>query len=192
VVGLDHVVGEALAAALTRRGWRASWRHPEEFGPDPVPGVVVLDLLSGAEAVAELSTLVAGLGAERVVAVATMTSDCLALDGRADAWVAEDASLTDLAAAVEGAAPAARRPSRDAGSDRQVQLTSREQQILAQLLQGGGTVGMASRLGISERTVRVHLQNVLDKLGVHSRAEAAVWAIRAGIAPANAGNRASS
>jgi DNA-binding NarL/FixJ family response regulator len=41
---------------------------------------------------------------------------------------------------------------------------------------------MAAALGISEYTVRKHIQNLLAKLGVHSRLQAAAYAARMGIA----------
>jgi DNA-binding NarL/FixJ family response regulator len=57
-------------------------------------------------------------------------------------------------------------------------LTTRERQCLALLAEGQGTTAMAHRLGISATTVRTHVQAVLNKLGVHSRLEAASLAVR--------------
>jgi DNA-binding NarL/FixJ family response regulator len=42
---------------------------------------------------------------------------------------------------------------------------------------------IASRLLISERTVRTHVSNVLGKLGLASRTQAALWAVREGLVP---------
>jgi PAS domain S-box-containing protein len=56
--------------------------------------------------------------------------------------------------------------------------TRRELDVLSLLAEGLGTDRIAARLGLSSATVRNHVQNVLLKLGAHSRAEAVVMAIR--------------
>jgi two-component system nitrate/nitrite response regulator NarL len=58
----------------------------------------------------------------------------------------------------------------------QVQLTSREKEVLGHIAEGERTRQIARSLGISEATVRTHVQNMLSKLGVHSRLEAAIVA----------------
>ncbi|MBM7772831.1 two-component system nitrate/nitrite response regulator NarL [Actinokineospora baliensis] len=57
-------------------------------------------------------------------------------------------------------------------------LTPRERQCLALLVEGASTVAMQRRMGISSTTVRTHIQALLTKLGVHSRLEAASFAVR--------------
>jgi two-component system, NarL family, nitrate/nitrite response regulator NarL len=57
-------------------------------------------------------------------------------------------------------------------------LTGRERQCLALLVEGLDTAGIARRLAVSQATVRAHVQSVLTKLGVHSRLEAASFAVR--------------
>jgi len=60
-------------------------------------------------------------------------------------------------------------------------LTPREQQV-AQLLAGGLTnKEIAQRLGITEHTVKFHLNGLLRKLGVSTRTEAVVQAARLGL-----------
>ena len=58
------------------------------------------------------------------------------------------------------------------------QLTPREREVLALLAQGASSPDMARRLGISPNTLRTHVQSVLTKLQVHSRLEAATFAVR--------------
>jgi len=58
------------------------------------------------------------------------------------------------------------------------QLTQREREVLALLARGTTSAEMARRLGISPNTLRTHVQSVLTKLQVHSRLEAASFAIR--------------
>ncbi len=57
-------------------------------------------------------------------------------------------------------------------------LTGRERECLMLLVEGLDTAAMVQRLGVSRTTVRTHLQAVLTKLGVHSRLEAASFAVR--------------
>jgi DNA-binding NarL/FixJ family response regulator len=60
-------------------------------------------------------------------------------------------------------------------------LTKREKEILALLTGGADNNAIAQALVISPGTARTHIQNVLNKLGVHSRLEAAAFVIRNGI-----------
>jgi two-component system, NarL family, nitrate/nitrite response regulator NarL len=58
------------------------------------------------------------------------------------------------------------------------QLTPRELEVLEMLAQGAGGGEIARRLGVSPNTVRTHVQGILSKLQVHSRLEAAAFAVR--------------
>ncbi|HXF74161.1 MAG TPA: response regulator transcription factor [Actinomycetota bacterium] len=58
------------------------------------------------------------------------------------------------------------------------QLTQRERQVLALLAAGATGREIAARLSISTNTVRTHVQSILTKLQVHSRLEAAVFAMK--------------
>jgi two-component system, NarL family, nitrate/nitrite response regulator NarL len=57
-------------------------------------------------------------------------------------------------------------------------LTAREQEILEQIANGMSNKRIAQALDISEGTVKVHVKHLLKKLNLHSRTEAAVWALR--------------
>ena len=61
------------------------------------------------------------------------------------------------------------------------QLTYRELDVLGLLAEGVRGEEIATRLSISRNTVRTHVQNILTKLQVHSRLEAATFAVRHGI-----------
>lgn len=69
-------------------------------------------------------------------------------------------------------------PRRDTATDK---LTPREREILALVGRGMSNPEIADRLVIAENTVKVHLRNILDKLQVHSRAQAAAIAAQAGL-----------
>lgn len=60
-------------------------------------------------------------------------------------------------------------------------LTDRELECLGLLTEGMDTEMMSRELGVSRTTVRSHVQAVLNKLGVHSRLEAASMAVRFGL-----------
>jgi DNA-binding NarL/FixJ family response regulator len=64
---------------------------------------------------------------------------------------------------------------------RMAMLTRRQRQVLALLTQGADNEAIAQALVISPQTARTHIQNVLGKLGVHSRLEAAAFVMRNGI-----------
>jgi DNA-binding NarL/FixJ family response regulator len=63
-------------------------------------------------------------------------------------------------------------------------LTPREREVLVFVAQGKSNRDIAHALVISERTARTHVSNLLLKLGLASRTQAAVWAIREGFVPA--------
>lgn len=74
-----------------------------------------------------------------------------------------------------------RRRERDDAFRQMAKLTKREREILALLTDGADNNVIAQALVISPGTARTHIQNVLGKLGVHSRLEAAAFVIRNGI-----------
>jgi DNA-binding NarL/FixJ family response regulator len=59
-------------------------------------------------------------------------------------------------------------------------LTARESQVLELLARGASSTEIAAELSVSANTVRSHVQNILTKLQVHSRLEAAAFAVRYG------------
>ncbi|MNR37694.1 Nitrate/nitrite response regulator protein NarL [compost metagenome] len=56
-------------------------------------------------------------------------------------------------------------------------LTDRERQVLKMIAGGLSNKMIGNKLGITEGTVKVHVKNLLHKLGLRSRVEAAVWAL---------------
>ncbi|WP_223545125.1 two-component system response regulator NarL [Pseudomonas sp. A-B-19] len=70
-------------------------------------------------------------------------------------------------------AQALRAPARQAV----VELTERERQVLKTIAGGFSNKVIGHKLGITEGTVKVHVKNLLHKLGLRSRVEAAVWAM---------------
>ena len=93
-----------------------------------------------------------------------------ALYGR---MVISDSLTGALAQALRGESVTA---TRDAA-----QLTERERDILSCLAAGMSNKLVARELNITEGTVKVHVKNLLTKLNVRSRVEAAVWAVEHGL-----------
>jgi len=71
----------------------------------------------------------------------------------------------------------------DEGDDVLEELTAREREVLMLLADGHSQTEIAGNLYISTKTVGTHIQRVLAKLGVHSRAQAVAVAHRAGVVP---------
>jgi DNA-binding NarL/FixJ family response regulator len=168
------------------------------------PHVVLMDMsmpvLDGLEATRRLRTRAPE---SRVVMLTMHAEERLVADARmagAVGFVVKDASTDEVVAAVQ-AAHAGRQvlsmPARDAApildpkprattADRVVgqdgpQLTDRERQLLQLLADGRTPKQAADALGISPKTVRNHLTKVYAKLGVESRSQAIVEALRHGI-----------
>lgn len=74
----------------------------------------------------------------------------------------------------EGAAP----PSAEPGGDG---LTEREREVLRLIAQGLNNRQIAETMIISEKTVKTHVSNVLSKLGLEDRTQAAIWALKHGL-----------
>jgi DNA-binding NarL/FixJ family response regulator len=69
-------------------------------------------------------------------------------------------------------------------------LTERETEVLRLMAQGRANKEIARSLNISEKTVKVHVSNILSKLGVQSRTQATLYAIRVGLVSAGSSDTA--
>lgn len=159
-----------------------------------LPDVVLMDLhmphVGGIEATRQIVARHPGV---RVVAMTSFSEServNAALSAGAAGYVLKDADAMEVGRAVQAAyagqvhldpvvARALTRAmvtSTDSGA-----LTSRERDILVLVAQGLSNQDIADRLVISERTARSHVSSILTKLGVASRTQAALWAIREGL-----------
>jgi DNA-binding CsgD family transcriptional regulator len=177
VISHRRATRDALAYTCRRRGIDATVAEPHGALP-PATKAILLDLCGLRPQIAEY---IAQSHDVRVLGYGVPSGATLPVP--LDGWIGEDASIADLCAAlVDGPAsrarPAPRLPTPIADS-----LTPREQGVLRALLEGGDTVALAERLQISPHTVRTHVQNLLAKLGVTSRAEAVALALRTGLVP---------
>ena len=121
-----------------------------------------------------------------------------ALEAGASGYLLKDADVDEVAAAIRAAhrgemqldAAVARRLLSSLGvtsyRDATVQLTDRELEVLRLVGAGRANKEIAARLDISERTARTHVSNILRKLGLASRTQAALWAVREGLVEVDA------
>jgi NarL family two-component system response regulator LiaR len=115
-----------------------------------------------------------------------------AMQAGAVGYLLKDTSKEDLAAAIRAAAAGRGTISPEAAEalagDHEAlaasgsELTERERGVLALLAQGLSNKGIAAQLNISEYTVRNHVSQIIAKLGVANRSEAAVLAVQRGMA----------
>jgi DNA-binding NarL/FixJ family response regulator len=109
-----------------------------------------------------------------------------ALDAGASAYLTKDASAQELTRAIL-AVHAGRRYLPPAlasllrGRISADQLTPREVEVLRLLADGLSNKEIAARLNIAEKTVRIHLTHIFDKLGVGDRTQAVLTALRRGL-----------
>jgi NarL family two-component system response regulator LiaR len=158
------------------------------------PAVVLMDLvmpkLDGVEAMRELNRRVPGT---RVIILTSYIDDdrlLPAIRAGAAGYLLKNAEPQDLARAIRTAAAgealidpsvAARlveRLAQDEGRDDYESLTTREREVLELIGRGFANKRIALELGIAEKTVKTHVSNLLGKLGVADRTQAALYASR--------------
>jgi DNA-binding NarL/FixJ family response regulator len=163
----------------------------------PMPDVVLMDLqMPRMDGVAATAAIVRAHPQVKVVVLTSfgeVERVHAALAAGAAGYVLKDADPAEVATAITAAA--AGEVHLDAAVARQLarrmaapqtgltSLTTREREILALVAQGHSNRDIADRLVISERTARTHVSNVLSKLQLSSRTQAALLAIREGLIP---------
>ena len=163
------------------------------------PDVALMDLLMpGMDGVTAIAAITQRHPEIEVVAMTSFTQADLvhgALQAGAAGYLLKDAEADEVAAAIRAACRGevhlnpviAKQLTRSlvVPKPRTVDsLTDREREVLVLVAQGLSNQEIADSLVISERTARTHVSNILGKIGVASRTQAALLAIREGIAPA--------
>jgi DNA-binding NarL/FixJ family response regulator len=158
------------------------------------PDVVVMDLrMAGVDGVTATRTIRNELPEVRVVALTSSLEDrdvADAIRAGATGYVHKDSRGPELLQAIRAAAAGRVHltPEAAAGLARSISpetaaesLSPRETEVLRLVVDGRGNKQIATELGISEKTVKGHMGNIFQKLGVTSRTQAAMIAIRRGI-----------
>jgi two-component system, NarL family, response regulator LiaR len=158
------------------------------------PDIVLMDLLmpvlGGVEATATIRREMPDV---EVIALTSVLEDKSVVDAvRAGAigYLLKDTESDELIRAIKAAAAgqvqlspkAAARLMREVRTpDNPETLTDRETDVLRLLAMGQANKEIAQTLSIGEKTVKTHVSNVLAKLGVTSRTQAALYAVRIGL-----------
>jgi two-component system nitrate/nitrite response regulator NarL len=191
ILGDDHAIFlDALASVLTQHGYEvgAVARSPQEMVAlvrHQLPDCCLVDRsdlgtirdASQSATVVVLSADADPQAAERVIAAGA--TGYLHQSRGVEVLVTALERILDGERVVDLPGGGARRPRAATQADTlAAALTQREWECLALLVAGLDTTAMMRELGVSRTTVRTHLQAVLSKLCVHSRLEAASFAVR--------------
>jgi DNA-binding CsgD family transcriptional regulator len=177
----DAAAGQAIAFACARRGLVVTVAEVGQVEADGSE-VLIFDLRAEGGASVEELARAADLSGRRMIAIGELPEEGVAR--HLATRLGLDADIGQLIAAVSGSDRSSPTPVAITAPEPDL-LTAREHQVIRLLLTGLGAEGIAAHLGIAPNTVRTHLQNILSKLDVSSRAEAAAWALGAGLEPAH-------
>ena len=173
-------------------------RMVEELAPD----VVVMDLnmpgMTGVEATRQIAS-VAPLARVLVLTISDQDADVMdAILAGACGYLLKDASIGDLMQGIRSASVGeslisptiaskvlqrirASSPLPDIAARIQTQLSDREIEVLKLIANGRDNADIAGQLYISPKTVKNHISNILMKLQIDNRIQAAVYAVRSGL-----------
>lgn len=190
VVAGDHVRAEYVTLlarlGLRTQGFVSAAEASIRLGPR-APAVAVLEVEDGGCALLHELRDRYGPDAAVVLVSADRTTPADAVAGfliGADDYAAETMDADEFLARVRRLVERTRRSAKPTADLRLLDsLTERERQVLALTTEGLSQKQVATTLGISIKTVGAHMQNLLSRLGVHSRIEAVALAARAGGMP---------
>jgi two-component system, NarL family, response regulator LiaR len=178
-----QVVGEA-------QDGREALAMARELKPDVVLMDLLMPVMDGLESIKAIRT---ELPEVEVIALTSVLEDASvtgAVRAGAIGYLLKDTDSEELSRAIKAAAAgrvhlapeAAARLMREVRApDSPEALTDREAEVLRLLARGKANKQIASNLYVSEKTVKAHVSSILMKLGVQSRTQAALYAVRAGL-----------
>jgi two-component system, NarL family, response regulator LiaR len=202
-----HFFREGLRNVLTSEGIAvvgeaADARGAVALARELAPDVVVIDLnmpdTSSVEAIREI--VADRPGAHIVVLTVSVDENDgrEALSAGARGYLLKDAKTSEIAGAIRQAAAdqgvvsgeimralVAQMPSKEQVSERETYdaqaLTARELDVLRLLAEGADNAAIGEALSISKHTVKQYVTNILEKLELQNRVQAAVYAVRTGV-----------
>jgi len=160
------------------------------------PDVILMDLVmpgrDGIEAIADIKHSIPHV---KIIVLTTFQDEArvnAAIEAGADGYLLKDADGDELIQAIhtvrQGDMPLHPHVARHLvrGTAKYEEggagpLTKRQKEVLQLVARGLNNKSVAQDLNISEGTVKVHISNILSRLNVSCRTEAAVWAIRTGL-----------
>jgi two-component system NarL family response regulator len=166
-----------------------------EHAPDIVLMDINMPVMTGVEATREIARLAP---LTRVVVLTISDSDGDVIDAilaGAYGYLLKDSSIDELLRGIDAAAggdslmsPAVAtklvqriRASSASPSTPRAELSERELDVLRLIANGNDNASIAAALHISPKTVKNHISNILMKLGISNRIQAAVYAVRSGL-----------
>jgi two-component system, NarL family, response regulator LiaR len=180
-----EVVGEAANGV-------EALRLVHELAPDVVLMDLLMPVMDGIAATAAIRKEAPGT---EVIALTSVLEDAAvtgAVRAGAIGYLLKDTESAELVRAIRAAAngqvqlspQALARLMREVRAPESPEtLTERETEVLRLLAQGHSNKEIARDLTIGEKTVKTHVSNILSKLGVPSRTQAALYAVRIGLVP---------
>jgi two-component system nitrate/nitrite response regulator NarL len=199
VIGDDHSVFlDAMSAVLEQRGYEVTVARSVRDTIETVrrirPDVCLIDRnFAGDDGLTAISPMLAASSQTKVLVLsADPDTEGIrqALHAGASGYLHKTRGVSALTRAIERVqrgevvvdvpkpAPARLAVPQDDAHRLAAFLTTRERECLQLLVEGLDTAGIGTKLGVSAATVRTHVQSLMTKLGVHSRLEAASYAVR--------------
>jgi DNA-binding NarL/FixJ family response regulator len=173
-------------------------RHVREFAPDVVLMDLNMPVMNGVEATRQIGDI-APLTRVVVLTISDRDGDIVdAILAGACGYLLKDSSIHDLLRGISAASVGeslispqiaskvlrelrAARPAPKAAERLRSELTERELEVLRLIANGKDNAQIAAELHISAKTVKNHISNILMKLQIQNRIQAAVYAVRSGI-----------
>lgn len=177
------IVGEAVNGA-------DALQKAHDLQPDVILMDLMMPVMDGITAIGILRRDLPDIEIIALTSVLEDTSVFNAMRAGATGYLLKDTEAEELCRAIKAAAAgqvqlspqAAARLLREVPApDSPEQLTERETDVLRLLAQGMANKEIAVALTIGEKTVKTHVSNILGKLGVVSRTQAALYAVRIGL-----------
>lgn len=186
--GLEQLLATADDIVLV--GMAADGAQAISLAADLQPDIVLMDLsMPGTDGIAATRAITATGSATQVVVLTSFADKQRildALDAGAAGYVLKHAEPDELLEAVRAAHqggspldPKAARVLLDrqrASSANPTRMSEREEEVLRLVASGLANKAIARELGIAERTVKAHLTNIFQRIGVTDRTQAALWA----------------
>lgn len=176
-------------------GGEAAVTAAEKHQPDLVLLDILMPGISGLEVVEKISAVAPSVKVILLTASESEEDLLVGVKAGARGYVTKDAPFDDLVGALNavdngGAAVSPNMAGKLLDVTRQLLrhqellqsrkpvLTGREIEVLSLVAEGQTSRQIGTLLFISENTVKNHIRNILDKLGLHSRSEAVLYAVR--------------